>query len=161
MDTKFIRQLYSLCVLLFCTESTCSTPLHILLTKAIQCYGGSLELIRIFNRIGAVASLDTCDHLSTSVVHKRLLLGTEQELCPNTLTVVSVDNIDSLQPDAMISSTDATRSWHSTSVQCTQTMPFSCSLTTEELASGRMLTNNSAASPTTCIEIKAPTQNTN
>ena len=57
VTTKTVRQLYILCVLLFCTNSTCSMPLHVVLTEAILCHGGSLELVRIFNRIGAVASI--------------------------------------------------------------------------------------------------------
>ncbi len=137
MNMRSIRQLYTLCVLLFCTESTCCMPLHILLTEAIICNGGSLELVRMFNRIGAVASLDTSSRLSTMVVHERLIRGPERELFPNTLTVASVDNIDILQPYAMVSSTDATRSWHGTSVQCTQPMPKSCSLSSEDLVSRR------------------------
>ena len=42
LQTKHIRQVYALCVLLFCTDTACSMPLHILLTEAILCHGGSL-----------------------------------------------------------------------------------------------------------------------
>ena len=112
-------------------------PLHILLTEAIICSGGSLELVRMFNRLGAVASLNTCSRLSSVVVHKRLVEGVGRELFSNTLAIASVDNIDILQPHAMVSCTDATRSWHGTSVQCTQPMPQSCSLNSEVLVSRR------------------------
>lgn len=49
-DTKSIRQLYALCVLLFNTNNTCSAPLHVLLTDCILCHGGSLELVRIMKQ---------------------------------------------------------------------------------------------------------------
>ena len=40
-------------------------------------------------------------------------------------SIVSVDNIDILQPHAFVSCTDATRSWHGTSVQYMQALPVS------------------------------------
>lgn len=58
-EVKRIRQAYLLGAILFCTNSQCSMPFHTLLTEAILCHGGSQELVRILNRVGAVASLDT------------------------------------------------------------------------------------------------------
>ena len=80
-------------------------PLHVLLTKAIFCNGGSQELVRLLNRVGAVASLDTVNRLNTQVAVRR------GKLKPDAFTIASVDNIDILQPHAAVSSTDATR-WH-------------------------------------------------
>lgn len=77
------------------------------------------------NRVGAVASIDTASRLATSVVSARISRGVKRELVPNTLTVVSIDNIDILQVHAMVSSTDATRSWHGVSTQCVQPLPES------------------------------------
>ena len=140
MQTKNIRQAYALCVLLFCTDTTCSMPLHILLTEAILCHGRSLELVRIMNRVGAIASSEKANRLSTSVC-ERMRSGIAPELFTNTLTAASVDNIDILQPHAMVSSTDATRSWHRTSVQCMQPMPQSSSLSSKEVVSATQLTS--------------------
>ncbi len=80
------------------------------------------------NRIGAVASLDTSNRLATHVVQTRLVKGIKPSLIPNALTIVSVDNIDILQPHAVVSSLDATRSWHGTSIQVMQPMPETCLL---------------------------------
>ncbi len=92
VKTKNIRQLYALCVLLFITNSTCSMPFHVLLTEAILCNGGSTELVRIMNRVGAVASLDTANRLSTLVATERISRGIIPELHLNTLTVASIHN---------------------------------------------------------------------
>lgn len=124
-NSRSIRQLYSLCTLLFCTNSKASMPIHVLLTEMILCHGGSFELVKIMNRIGAVACVDTANRLSTQVAQDRIVHSIHTALYPNTLTVVSIDNIDILQPHAIVSCTDATRSWHGTSVQCTQPRPQS------------------------------------
>ena len=56
-----------------------------LLTESVLCHGGSLELLKVLNRVGAVASLDTCNHLATHVVQKRILRGIKPEICLKTL----------------------------------------------------------------------------
>ena len=72
LNTKSIRLFYALCVLLFCTNNTCSVPLHVLLMEAVLCHGSTLELIQILNRLGAVASVETLNRLATHVVETRL-----------------------------------------------------------------------------------------
>ena len=37
---KKLRQFYSLCVILFCTNSQCSVPIHTILTEAVLCHWG-------------------------------------------------------------------------------------------------------------------------
>ncbi len=128
-DAKKIRHFYILCVLLFNANHACSVPLHVLLTETILCQGGDQVLVQIMNRIGAVASLDTSNRLATHVVQTRLVKGIKPSLIPNALTIVSVDNIDILQPHAVVSSLDATRSWHGTSMQ---PMPETCLLGPQE-----------------------------
>ena len=56
---------------------------------------------------------------------QRINKGIHNELVPNTLTIVSIDNIDILQHHTMVSSAQTKRSWHGTSVQCVQPMPTS------------------------------------
>ncbi len=84
-----IHQQAKLLLLLFCTNSTCSMPLYVVLTEAILCHRGSLELVRILNRVGAVASLDTNSRLATHIVKERLVQGITPQLVPKVLTVVS------------------------------------------------------------------------
>ncbi len=101
-DAKKIRHFYILCVLLFNANHACSAPLHVLLTETILCHGGDQVLVQIMNRIGAVASLDTSNRLATHVVQTRLVKGIKPSLIPNALTIVSVDDIDILQPHAVV-----------------------------------------------------------
>ena len=125
LKSKSMKQLYCLCTLFFCTNSQCNMPLQYLLADAILCMGGSTELVKMLNRIGAVGSLDTHDSMAILVVTQRINKGIHNELVPNTLTIVSIDNIDILQRHAMVSSAQTKRSWHGISVQCVQPMPTS------------------------------------
>lgn len=131
-NVKTIRQFYALCVLIFNTNNSCSAPLHVMLSEAILSNLGNLELVRIMNRIGAVASLDTSNRLATQVVQIRMRRGFKESLEPMKFTISSIDNIDILQPHAVVSSLDATRSWHGTSVQCMQPLPVTGTLTPDE-----------------------------
>ena len=80
---KSVKQLYCLSTLFFfCTNN------H-LLADAILCMGGSTELVKMFNRLGIVVSLDTHDRIATAVVTRRINKGIHSELTPHALTVVS------------------------------------------------------------------------
>ena len=76
--TKSMCQLFILSTILFCTNSQCST-LQTLLTEATLCYGGTQELIKILNRIGATTSLDTSQRMAI-VVETRIIKGIVPEL---------------------------------------------------------------------------------
>ena len=89
-----LQCLYCLCVMLFATNRCCSVPLHILLTDLIDSQGGSYELIRILNRIGAVASVDTHRRYVQFQVAQKMSAGLLQNLDLSLFTVTSVDNID-------------------------------------------------------------------
>ena len=119
------KKIYATSLLLFYTNSTCSAPFHVALTEAVLCHGGTVELVRILNRLGLIASLDTVNRVATHVVQRRISNGIECDLKPQKLAAVSIDNIDILQPYGFVSCQDATRSWHGTSVQCVQPLPTS------------------------------------
>jgi len=50
-------------------------PFQYLLADAILCMGGSTELVKMFNRLGIVTSLDTHDRIATAVVTQRINKG--------------------------------------------------------------------------------------
>ena len=135
LNIKNVRLFYALSVLAFCTNTTSCALLHILVTEAVLCHGGTLELVKILNRIGAAASIETVNRLATHVVQKRLSDGVQSELEPQKFATVSIDNIDILQPYGFVSCLDATRSWRGASVQCVQPLPLSGNLTTDDILS--------------------------
>ena len=92
-------------------------PLHYLLTDAIQCHGGSTTLVKILNRVGACTSMDTLQRIQTTVATRRIEQGPTPYLNSQTLSIVSIENIDILQPCAMVSAQSPNRSWHGTSIQ--------------------------------------------
>jgi len=92
-----IQSLYTLCVVLFATNRCCSVPLHLLLTDLIDSQGGSYELIRLLNCLGAVASVETHRRYVQFQLEKKLASGILQSMDLSSFTVASVDNIDFLQ----------------------------------------------------------------
>ena len=118
-----LQCLYCLCVMLFVTNRCCSVPLHILLTDLIDSQGGSYELIRILNRLGAVASVDTHRRYVQFHVAQKMSTGVLQNLDLSLFTVTSVDNIDFLQRHSFVYSGDQGRSWHGTTIQVVQPLP--------------------------------------
>ena len=64
------------------------------------------------------------------------------------LTVVTIDNVDILQSNTVVSTLDATRSWHGTSVQCIQPLPNSEQLSPQEIVvTTRTCDQNQSQSP--------------
>lgn len=112
--------LYCVCVMFFATNTSCSVPLHVLLTDVIESQGGSYDLIRTLNKFGAVASIDTHRRYVQYQVQKQMEVGLLNDLDRQKFTVVTVDNIDFLQRHAMVYCGDQGRSWHGTTVQVVQ-----------------------------------------
>ena len=158
VSSKKIRLIYATSLLLFYTKSTCSAPFHVALTEAVLCH----ELVRILNRSGLIASLDTVNRVATHVVQRRISNGIECDLKPQKLAAVSIDNIDILQPYGFVSCQDATRSWHGTSVQCVQPLPTSGNMTDDdirasprtEVTSGKHRLSSPAKTPTPNKKLK-------
>ena len=115
--TKNTRRLFILHQIMFCMDNRCSMPFHVLNVDLIDCYGGSAELLKIFNRLGVCVSFDTLSrHIQTTVEEindKGLLQG----LDPNALTMFSLDNIDFLHSNAQVFCGNQQLSWHGTTVQ--------------------------------------------
>ena len=108
-------------------------PLHIPLTEAILCHRGTQKLVTILNRIGAVSSIETANRRAVKVVENRMEKWIKAQLVEGKVTVVSIDNVDVLQPYVFVCTLDNTRSWHGTSVQCVQPLPISGNLTELDL----------------------------
>ena len=68
---------------MFCINPHFNLPFHLQLTDTILIHGGTLELVQIFNRIGAVASLETHEDLLKAVAKAREEHGVHRELTPN------------------------------------------------------------------------------
>ena len=63
---------------------------------------GSMEFVKFFNRFGMVSSLDTNNRIATCIVQKRTNEGIKHSIQFSMLTVVSVDNVDILQSNAVV-----------------------------------------------------------
>ena len=123
--TRRIRRFYCLCALLFCTNSSCSFPIHTLLTDIIECCGGSLRLIKLLNRLGVCASSET---------HRRYMQYQIERLSENELmttymyptkklTLFSLDNLDFIHSFARVYCGNQVTSWHGTTVMASQPQP--------------------------------------
>ena len=120
-----LQCLYTLCVIFFNTNRTCSVPMHLLLTVLVEAHGaGSSELIRLLNSVGAIASADTHQRYIQFKIERKHRSGISSELNMTNFSIVSVDNIDFLQRHAFVYCGDQSRSWHGTTVQVVQPLPL-------------------------------------
>lgn len=87
-----MRQFYCMCTLLYCTNNQCCMPV-------VKANGGSSELIKILNRLGAITSEDTHSRHVTCVSLERES-EIKSELTPNAFRVASIDNVDVLSAHA-------------------------------------------------------------
>jgi hypothetical protein len=129
-ELRLAKKAYCLLVLMYCTNNQCN-PLHFILTDSVLSNHGSTSLVKIFNKLGACVSLDTHNRIVNSIATERMTKGIIPQLTPNTLSIISIDNVDILQPHSMVS-TLGSHTWHGTSVQCTQPRPVTIKLENDE-----------------------------
>ena len=110
---------------MFTINPQCNFPFHLPLTETVISHGGSLELVHILDRIGAVTSIKAHDRLIKGVVKARESDGLINELTPCAFWVVSIDNLDISQKHEQVYVTSSQRSWHATSIQCIEPKPLS------------------------------------
>ena len=77
-----------------------------------------------------MASVEAHERLIKRVVKAREANGMQNELTPGAFHVVSVDNLDISQSHAQVYITSSQRSWHGTSIQCTEPKPNGNKVTT-------------------------------
>ena len=75
-----VRRFYILCLLMFCINPSCPSPIHTLLADTVEVCGGSHQLIKILNRLGATSSNDTHDRF---VTHKAQVQQGKSVFCLN------------------------------------------------------------------------------
>lgn len=125
---KKIRRLFILYQIMFCINKNSYTPFHVLTADLIDCYGGSSELIRVFNRLGVCTSYDTLLRQIHESVEASRSQGIIQGLVPSVITLFSMDYIDFLKSHAQVYKGNQQLTWHGTTIQAVQPLP---SLNTE------------------------------
>ena len=81
----------------YCTNPSCSTPIHTLLADTVEVCGGSWKLIHILNQLGAVCSEDVHDRFVTRQAQIQQSRHVWDELPPHIFTLATVDNFDKLK----------------------------------------------------------------
>ena len=155
---KRLRRTYLVSLIIFITNSECNSPFHAVLSDVIESCGGSTELITILNRFGICSSVDTLKHIIHSASVDRRSAGTKSLLVDSAFTIASTDNVDFLQSNAAVYSGDQHRSWHATSIQLVQPMPYTAIHTEQSIAARRLFSTFGEATASDSTEISSSRQ---
>ncbi|XP_072175113.1 LOW QUALITY PROTEIN: uncharacterized protein [Diadema setosum] len=109
-----------------------SYPVHIATGTLIKRLSRSSKLLKLCNNLGLACSEDTLARFWQQQFDRRQKLGITSTLTPNSLTVISIDNVDVLSPYAAVRA-DVPRSWHGTSVMAQQPKPVTEKLDSLEI----------------------------
>ena len=117
-----------------------SYPLHIATGTLIKRLSRSSKLLKLCNNLGLACSEDTLARFWQQQFDSRQKSGITSTLTPNSLTIISIDNIDVLSPYAAVRA-DVPRSWHGTSVMAQQPKPITEKLHSLEILEDTMDVN--------------------
>ena len=123
--TRKVRRIFILCAMLFTTNSDCSFPLHTLIADIVKTCGGSNRLMKVLNRLGVCASIETHGRYVQYRVDSINSEGPMSGYPQNSFMVVSADNLDYVHQYARSFSGKQSISWHGTTVQIVQPKPTS------------------------------------
>ena len=93
-DTRLLKRVFLLSVMLHCVNTHCSLSLHLVLADVVDSYSGSAELLSIVNRLGASSSRDTLERFQVPQAVSRNFLVMKDLINPSSFCTVSIDNID-------------------------------------------------------------------
>ena len=128
------RRIVLTCLIQYILNEENSYPLHVVTATYIKRLSRSSRLLKMCNNLGFSCSEDTLNRywqeISTSIniSHTSYL---SHHLRSDSLTVISIDNIDVLSPFAAVT-IDKQRSWHGTSIMGQQPKPLTEKLHTHE-----------------------------
>ena len=126
-------------------------PLHTFIADLVDSQGGSCLLTWILNRFGICASAET---LLRFIQHKasKPHLSELEHFNPESLIIVSADNIDFLHSFARVFKGNQASSTHATSVQAVQPLPSFCEIGETDVSCLHSATTQS------CTEVLPTTQ---
>ena len=125
-NTRLLKHVFLLSVMLHCVNSHCSLPLHLVLADVVDSYSGSAELLSILNRLGATSSRDTSEGFQVAQAVSRNSLVMRDLINPSSFCTASIDNIDKNCPFAAVYTEQSSRGFHSISVQALEHREASC-----------------------------------
>ena len=118
---RFMRRIFLVFTLHFIMNSENLYPFQMIHANMVKRLSNSSKLVMACNRLGFCASEKSLDDFLTFVNNNKVPLST---LEPNGVTLVSVDNVDTVSPFAEVTAEEFGRSWHGTSVMAQQPFPY-------------------------------------
>jgi hypothetical protein len=119
-----IRRCFCICMLMFSINKQCSFPMHTLIADAVETCGGSSRLVKLLNRLGVCASIDTLDRYIQYRVQKTMEDGPMAAYPQTSFIQFSIDNLDFAHSFARVFSGKQQSSWHGTTIQVVQPQPL-------------------------------------
>ena len=125
-DTRLLKRVFLLSVMLDCVNSHCSLLLHLVLADVVDSWRRSAELLSILNRIGATSSRDTLERFQVAQAVSRNFLLMTDLINLSSFCTASIDNIDKNCPFGAVYTEQSSRGFHGICVQALENKKASC-----------------------------------